>query len=380
MTPSVPDDAATTPYGWRSLWAPRTLLLVWAPIAAIGIAHYATGPELLWVHNVLRRLYYLPIIMGAFQAGLRGGIAAATVASLTYLPHAFLHMGHLAHTDPGAPIEKALEIVLYNLAGLLAGGFASRERRGRAELRIALEEQQRLQRQLVRSGRLSALGEVVAGIAHEIRNPLHALRGTAEIVDPLVPAGSDERRMWDIHVAELERLDRVATRFLSFASPRPIEPAPVDLRDVAERLAELVGADARKKRITLRLELPDEPVVVHGDRDQLAQVALNVTLNAMRAVQASAGTILVRVVGALPTGPSEEAALVVENDGPAIPETELEHLFDPFHGNAEGGSGLGLSISERIAEQHGGYIEASNAGLGVRFTIVLPRTGGPDVG
>ena len=215
--PSATDQVA--PYSWRSLWTARTIALVWLPIALIGVLHYATDPSLLWVHNVLRRLYYLPIIVAAFQAGLRGGLAASVVASLTYLPHAFAHIGHLAHSDPGSTDREGLEIVVYNLAGAVAGYFATAERKRRAELRVALEEQQRLQRQLVRAGRLSALGEVVAGIAHEIRNPLHALRGTAEIVDPLIAKGREERRMWEIHVAELERLDRVATRFLSFASP-----------------------------------------------------------------------------------------------------------------------------------------------------------------
>jgi two-component system sensor histidine kinase HydH len=367
-TLAAPAGDSVKPYGWPSLWAPRTVLLVWLPIALIGVAHYSTGPELLWVHNVLRRLYYLPIIVAAFQAGLRGGVAAAVVASLSYLPHAFLHMGHLAHTDPGT----ALEVVLYNLAGIVAGYLAAAERQRRAELREALEEQQRLQKQLVRAGRLGALGEVVAGIAHEIRNPLHALRGTAEIVDPLVPKGTDERRMWEIHVSELERLDRVATRFLSFATPKPIEPQPLDLREVAERLVDLVGADARKKGARMVTDLPDEAVMVRGDRDQLAQVALNIALNALRAVAPAGGTIRVGVRGRARSAPHQMPALVIENDGPPIAEEELEHLFDPFHGGAEGGAGLGLSISERIAEQHGGFIEASNAGLGVMFAVYLP--------
>jgi signal transduction histidine kinase len=282
-------------------------------------------------------------------------------------------MGHLAHTDPGTPIEKALEVVLYNLTGAVAGYLAQAERQRRAELRVALDEQQRLQKQLVRAGRLGALGEVVAGIAHEIRNPLHALRGTAEIVDPLVPQGTEERRMWEIHVSELERLDRVATRFLSFASPKPIEPAPLDLREVAERLVDLVGADARKKGARMVSELPPEAVTVRGDRDQLAQVALNIALNALRAVGPQRGTVRVSVRASVGSGPLDMAALVIENDGPPIPEQELEHLFDPFHGSADGGTGLGLSISERIVEQHGGFIEAANGGLGVTFSVLLPR-------
>ncbi|RLB46577.1 MAG: hypothetical protein DRI90_27220 [Deltaproteobacteria bacterium] len=359
---------------WQDLWSFKMVLGVWIPILAIGLLHYGVDAEHSWAHNVLRRLYHLPIIFAAFGLGMRGGLLAAAVVSLTYLPHAFLHIGHLAHIDPAGPVEKALEIVLYNLVGAVAGFLADAERRRRAELRKALDEQRSLQRQLVRAGRVAALGEVVAGIAHEIKNPLHALSGTAEIVDPLIAEDAPQRRMWDIHLTELERLERVADRFLSFASPSPLEAQQLDLREVAERLIELVGADARKKEISVVTNLPDGPVRVQGDRDQLAQVALNIALNAIRAIGKQPGTIRVSVEAERPYHGTPMQSLRIENDGPPIPPEELEHLFDPFHTGNEEGTGLGLSISQRIVEQHDGYLEAANAGLGVAFTILLPKS------
>ena len=130
-------------------------------------------------------------------------MVASAVVSLTYVPHAFVHMGHLAHADPAGTWEKALEIVLYNAVGAVAGYLAGAERRRRCQLELAIEEQKRLQKQLVRAGRLGALGELVAGVTHEIKTPLHALRGTAEIVDPIISQDAPERRMWEIHVSEL---------------------------------------------------------------------------------------------------------------------------------------------------------------------------------
>ena len=348
------------------------LLLVWAPILAIGALHYGTHTEIVWVHNVLRRLYYLPIIFAAFRLGLRGGLLASLAVSATYLPHAFLHLGHLLHSDPADAWDKGLEIVLYNVVGVVAGYLADQERRRRIQLQEALHEQQRLQHQLVRAGRLSALGEVVAGIAHEIKNPLHSLKGTAEVVDPLIPQEAEERRMWSIHVSELERLGRVADRFVSFSNPKPPELRPLDLREVATRLGELSETDARKRGVLLETRLPQQPVMVRGDRDQLAQVALNVVVNAVHAMGEGGGRILVTVAA----GDDPDTGLhrmTIENDGPPIPEAELEYLFDPFHTGSPGGTGLGLSISARIMEQHDGTLEAANAGIGVRFSLGIPR-------
>ncbi len=347
------------------------LLLVWVPILAIGSLHYGTHTELVWVHNVLRRLYYLPIIFAAFHLGLRGGLMASVAVCVTYLPHAFLHLGHLLHSDPGDAWDKGLEMVLYNVVGVVAGYLADQERRRRAQLETALDEQQRLQQQLVRAGRLSALGEVVAGIAHEIKNPLHSLKGTAEVVDPLIPVDAEERRLWTIHVSELERLGRVAERFVSFSNPKPPELRPLDLREVARRLVELSETDARKRGVRLETHLPEEAVMVRGDRDQLAQVGLNVVVNAVRAVGDGGGRIVVTVLAG--DDPQTDLhRMTIENDGPPIPDEELDHLFDPFHSGSPDGTGLGLSISARILDQHGGTLEGANAGIGVRFSLGVP--------
>jgi two-component system, NtrC family, sensor histidine kinase HydH len=363
----------------RRWFGAKPTLLVWLPILVIGALHYASGPDPAWVHDVLRRLYYLPIVVAAFHAGLRASMAAAGLVTLTYLPHAFGHTGHGVHHfhhDPGDTVHKALELVLYHVVAIVAGYLADLERRRHEELKHALDERQRLERQLIRAGRLGALGELVAGIAHEIKNPLHALRGTAEVVAPMVPIDCPERRMWDLHVSELERLGRVADRFLSFASPAPANMESIDLRDVARRLSELLGADARQRQIEIDLDLAAVPVMVRADRDQLAQVGLNIAANAARAIGDRGGHIRVAVrllEGAnVPLGSDRAGLLRIENDGPKIAESDREHLFDPFYSNSEGGSGLGLSIAERIVEQHDGSIEVDDQGLGVRFSVFLP--------
>lgn len=356
------------------MFTPWMIALCWVPILVIGACHYTTHSHDVWLHNLLRRAYYIPIVLAAFQGGLRGGLMASLVVSLSYFPHAFFHLGPLAHGDPGNDVDKAIELVLYNALGIIGGYLADKDRRRQASLQAALDEQQRLQRQLVRAGRLSALGEVVAGVAHELKNPLHALKGTAEVIDPLIPRAVEERHLWEVHIAELARMERVADRFLSFSNPKQPEFTVIDLRGVATRLEALLGADARKRHAALLLELPRDPVLVTGDRDQLAQVAMNICFNAMRALGGEGGTVLLKVEPG--GGRLAEAGgmhrLTIENDGPTIPAEELDRLFDPFHGTDPAGSGLGLSISSRIVEQHQGYIEVQNAGLGVSFAVHLP--------
>ena len=357
------------------IFSARAALRVWLPIAAITALHYGTSMEHDWAHDVLRRMYYLPIVLAASGHGLRGGLAAAAVTSLVYLPHAFsLSPGH--HHDPGGGLDKALEILLYNLVGATAGLLSDRERARRRELQRALLAQQRLTHELVRTSRLSALGEVVAGIAHEIKNPLHALAGTAEVVDPLIPKDAEERRMWELHVAELGRLSRLAERFLSFARPSPSELADLDLRRVAEQVADLCAVEARHREIAVALDLPDAPVKIRGDRDQLTSLGLHVAVNAFRAIarareRAPDGGPRGRLSIAVRTdGP--HALLVLENDGPPLADAERPHLFTPFYSGDAQGTGLGLAIAARIAEQHAGGVEADNAGLGVRFTLRVP--------
>ncbi|MCP4680212.1 MAG: hypothetical protein GY854_32910 [Deltaproteobacteria bacterium] len=361
--------AAGTPKAAGQLLSPGMIVGVWLPIVAITAFHYGTSHEHHWVHDILRRAYYLPIVVAAIRSGLLGGLIGAFTVTVAYLPHAFI-MPH--HFDPARGLEKALEIVLYFIVAAVAGYLSDLERRRRAELQRSLDEQQTLASQLVRAGRLSALGEVVAGIAHEIKNPLHSLAGTAEIIDPLISKDAEERRMWEIHREEINRLGRVSEQFLSFARPAPIDMIPLDLRAVAKRVIELIGAQARQNDIEISADLPGEEVMVQGDLDQLAQVGLNIAVNATKAIGDGGGKMSIQVGSRTRQG-KEMAYLGIENDGPLIDEDELEHLFDPFH-SGDDGTGLGLSISARIAEQHGGYIDVENAGIGVRFSLHLGKS------
>lgn len=358
----------------KDLFAVDMLWIAWLPVIIIGAFHYAITPHQHWVHDVLRRLYYFPILFAAFSRGIRGGFSVAWVCSLTYAPHAFFVMEQ--SQDPGTTLNKFLEIVLYNAIGIIAGILADREARRRRQAEHAFCEQQRMATQLIRAGRLSALGELVAGIAHEIKNPLHTIKGTAEIVDDIIPKESEQASMWSLHKQEIDRLVRIADRFLSFARPSEPNLQSYAFMDIYQRMGELIQAQLYSTEVTLNISTPAaglDDTVLLVDRDQLAQVALNITSNAVKAMGGK-GTLCISGE----TRTEEEASWIsfrIENDGPTIPMNDVENIFNPFFTSYSDGTGLGLSLSYKIIEAHKGRILAENIGAetGVAFTLLLPE-------
>lgn len=359
------------------------VLSAWLPCLAITVLHYRTGAHHAWGHDVLRRLYYLPILFAAFEGGVRGGVTLSVFASLVYLPHAFTR---LLVQDPGDALEKGLEILLYNIVAVVAGLLVDRERREREKqerlatrLGDALAEQRRMEAQLIRAGKLGALGEMTAGIAHEIKNPLHALKGTAEILRDAVPESVPERRMLELHIAEIDRLGQAADRFLSFARPIPADRRPIDPRSLVDRVVSLVSTQARKEGVETVVETEataDFPRVM-GDPGLLVQLLLNVALNGVQAMTPEGGGTLTFSLGAEVQGGKEYVRVRVANTGPPIPGEDLERIFDPFYTTKDEGTGLGLSICARIADQHEGALTVRNLpeDRGVEFFLSLPAAG-----
>lgn len=348
------------------MWSTGSLLGIWLPILATTLLHYATGSDAHGVHDVLRRVYYIPIIIAAFRHGLRGGLTASAVTTVAYLPHAFSEVGH---HDPASWTEKVLEVALYNIVGAVSGLLASRESAARRKAEVALDQQRTLQEQLVRAGRLAALGEVVAGVAHEVRNPLHALKGSAEFIERELET-SRGREMWELHVRELDRLDGVAERFLNFARPAPPSNERVDLVEVVVRAAQLVRSQAEQQGVKVEVAEVSGPLVVVGDHDQLVQVVLNLALNAVQAARQDA-----EGGGRVSLGLEKSDAgvsVTVDNNGATVDPAERERIFDPFVTRSPGGSGLGLSISARIIEQHQGQLSVGDGPLGTRLWVWLP--------
>lgn len=223
---------------------------------------------------------------------------------------------------------------------------------------------------LVRRGqRLAALGEMAAGVAHEIRNPLNSIRGFVEII--LEKTQGEDRRFMQIVVEEVERINHIVEGLLDFARQQDIALAPMDLAPVLVRSLALVAGAAEKRHVRLSSRFPESFQVI-GHAGKLQQVFLNLVQNAVEAVP-DGGDVTVAAV------PREEGgvpgwAVRVSDNGCGIAPEDLEKLFTPFFTRKDRGTGLGLAICHKIVEAHCGRIEMdSELGVGTTFTVWLPQ-------
>lgn len=349
-------------------------------VGVVTALHYLTTIQKAHIHDIYRRLYYLPIVLGGLWFGLRGGLGVSLAASILYAPHVIFQWGN----HPNTELEQYLEIILYNGIGGLTGFLAQRERQQKeryqqtaqileesyGKLREQADQLVEAEEQLRRADRLSALGELSAGMAHEIRNPLGSIRGTAEILQDGIPENDPRAEFAAILVREVDRLNRVVQDFLDFARPGESDRTAVDLNLVVGEVLTLVRQQASKAGIEL-LFTPVGSPTVQGDGEQLRQAFLNLVLNALQAME-EGGRLQVTV-----SDPGDRVEVAFADSGSGIAPADLPRIFNPFFTTRSAGTGLGLAITHRIIQGQGGRIDvASTSGKGTTFTLTFPATAG----
>lgn len=223
--------------------------------------------------------------------------------------------------------------------------------------------------------RLAALGEMAAGLAHEIRNPLGAIKGAAQFLEPgRLP--SEEGEFVEVIVEEVNRLNGVVSAFLDYSRPLKQNFGPTDLNEVVTRTLKLIVNDV-PATVTISEELGADLPRVDADAEQLKQVLINLVQNAIQAMGTREGRITIRTSRPERFGefrPTEQLVqLQVADTGPGIPADQQLNIFVPFFTTKQKGTGLGLAISQRIVKNHGGTISVeSRVGEGSTFTIRLP--------
>ena len=225
-----------------------------------------------------------------------------------------------------------------------------------------------LQGEVRRSERLAALGRLVAGMAHEIRNPLNSIRGFSQHLQSRFEPGTSEGKALEVIVKEVDRLNRVITDLLDFSRPRDPVLEALDVNDIVQSVMELVGREAANQGVTVVQELNKAGASILGNLDGLKQLLLNLVLNALQAMP-EGGILTLQT-----TRFGQRTELSLSDTGPGIPEEEQERIFEPFFTTRETGTGLGLAIVHRIVLDHGAEIRVeSQPGSGTRFVIRFPE-------
>jgi signal transduction histidine kinase len=345
-------------------------LVIAVSIILVTVLHFLTPLDQIVWHEIYQRLYYIPIIAAALLFGLRGGLAASLFTSLIYIPHIFLHWQH-GHFDYS--INQYAEIVIFNLVGGTMGALGDRLRQAReraernaVERQAAYEELQRTFEQLLQAEKLAALGELSAGIVHEVRNPLGAIKGAVEILEDELAENSPRREFADLAKKEVERLDKLVGEFLRFARPATLLVEPNDLNNIVESVAALIANQAASQSVFIEKDLQRNLPKVSVDGEQIKQVLLNLAINSLQAMKRG-GRLTLRTLR------NEKFCVIeIEDTGSGIDAEILPKIFDPFFTTKEKGVGLGLSIAHKIVAQHNGKLSAGWSDEKTVFTLSIP--------
>ena len=331
-----------------------------------GHVHEGSVPWYANLHGIYRRLYYFPIIIAAFRGGRRGGEMSALLVIIMYIPHATGIIGH----DPGTPVEKFLEILLYLGVGLVTGILVERITAARIrlqqtaqELRDALRQKTSMEAELVQSARLAAVGRLSAGLAHEIRNPLASIQGSAEVLGDDFPSDHPKSGLFRILLDESARLNGVLTRFLKFASSEPGELQTFDLVKEAHAVRQLISMQGDDVQISI---VGETKLLALGNREQIRQVLVNLLINAVAAAGPN-GQVEMQL-----TLDGDHAICRINDSGPGFTPEAISNFGTPFFSTKPAGTGLGLATSLRITEDLGGKLEIDQKhhnGGSIRLTL-----------
>ncbi len=327
------------------------------------------------LHITFAHFYIVPIILGAYWFGIRGGVLVSILSTALFTPHIFAWM------DPVWSIYNYVEIFLFLLIGGMTGVLIEMERSQRQRYQNALvrldESHQKLktqtevlfqtEEQLRRADRLSALGELSAGMAHEIRNPLGSIKGAAEILKDDYGPDAPHHEFIDILLKETDRLNKIVQEFLGFARPKPPELREEDINELLESVLALTAQPARKAGISVEKRLDHTIGKWNLDADLLKQAFLNLVLNSIQAMP-DGGSLTVESARR-----DDRIEVKIVDTGMGISTDNRKRLFSPFFTTKKDGTGLGLAITYRIIQNHRGTIDvASEPGKGATFTITIP--------
>ncbi len=358
-----PESGLLTPKAKRAL-------AIFLTLAGFSLAHNLLSASLIHWQFLLQRLYYLPIIMAALFLGWRGGLIAALFAGSSLLLRPFMD-SRGAYYDL---LDQCLEATIFCVVGLVIGVLSDRRDKQTSALELTTIKLGKVYRELQenfermkRAERLYALGQLSAGLAHEIRNPLAGIEGSVTVLQSEPQSEERRREFLEIIQKECRRLNRLLTNFLDFAKPRPPQIQPADVAALLDSTISLAEHAVERKPIVLRKDLAAKIPAVECDVEQIKQVLLNLTMNAIQAMPDGGEVVL--------SAREREGFLHIQvaDQGSGIDPRDRDRIFDPFFTTRNEGTGLGLSVAHQIVGEHGGILSVEpREGRGSTFVVILP--------
>ncbi len=314
-------------------------------------------------------IFWLPIVSAASNLGLAGTLLNTLISSALYLSFLFFVDFETNYIPPEGQRELTVRVLFFFLSAILVNRFATENRAKTERLAQANRELREAQAEVQRSERLAALGQLSAGLAHEIRNPLGVISASAEILEKSVAAENEVAREVSGFIrSEVHRTNDLVTRFLNFTRPSPLQRETASLNDVVQRAVSqlTVQVKGREEDIQIREDLQELPKFSF-DTTLIESVVLNLLLNGYEAMS-SQGTLTVRT-----RRDRSMARIEVVDTGVGIQQDQLENIFNPFFTTKPTGVGLGLAMVSKFVDSHAGKISVnSKTGEGATFRVSLP--------
>ena len=325
-------------------------------------------------------IYFLPVMTAALYFEGTGTLIWTAITSAAYcslLIPAYLENYELT---PETAKELALRNIFFFLAAVLVNPFVSQNRRQAKRYRLLAEELAETNRRLEqaqeearRSERLAALGQLTAGLAHEIRNPLAVIKGSAETLTRRLQAADPVTTEVAGYISsEVNRLNTIVTRFLNFARPLKLERRPTQIPPLLDRALKVALERWPEAKVEVAQQYAENLPEMNVDPDLCEQAFTNLVLNAYEAMTDTGGRLTVRVAAATSDG-RRGVEVAIEDSGPGIPSELHGQVFNPFFTTKKEGVGLGLSLVSKIVDDHRGWIRiSSEPGRGACFRLFLP--------
>ena len=324
-------------------------------------------------------IYFLPVLSAAIYFGSVGALAWTTATSLAYLSLLWPALQESDITPEGYSI-LTIRVLFFYVAAILVNRFAVENRRQVQRLEDLSEKLEETNKQLRRAEaearraeRLAALGQLSAGLAHEIRNPLAVIKGSAEMLSRKVAESEPLAAELAGYISsEVNRLNALVIRFLDFARPSKLELRPERLSEIVDRALESSTASFPNTKVKIERDYAPGVPEIRADRPLCEQVFVNLITNAFQAMDGTEGTLRLSIAPEILNG-EPGAAVIVEDSGPGVPPELREQIFNPFFTSKKDGVGLGLSIVAKIVDDHHGSIRLEEAAHGgARFHVHFP--------